>query len=235
MEFALRPKPELSELLTRLDDCVTTEQAAHAVVDWTGRRFPGSTPSIMLRHRHHLFPVLAGSEDLRAADVRQIVLGEGPAVDASTRTEFVLVDDLRTAPGWPQWVRFAVELGLRSILSGRLISRDRNVLGVLTLADRRPQAFTPEEAGTAMLLTQHIAVGLDRARIRENQHLALQAQTVIGQACGILMERLGLNGEQSLALLRGYSRDHHRKLRQIAADLVATGRLPGEPGIGSVR
>ena len=55
---------------------------------------------------------------------------------------------------------------------------------------------------------------------------ALLSRDVIGQAKGILMERLHLTSEQAFEELRGASQQQNRKLRDIAALLAETGQWP---------
>jgi AmiR/NasT family two-component response regulator len=43
---------------------------------------------------------------------------------------------------------------------------------------------------------------------------------VIEQAKGFLAERLEVTVDVAFGLLRGYARDHNRKLTQVAADVV---------------
>jgi AmiR/NasT family two-component response regulator len=47
---------------------------------------------------------------------------------------------------------------------------------------------------------------------------------VIEQAKGFLAERLAISVDLAFGLLRGYARDHNRKLTAVAADVVE-GRL----------
>lgn len=69
---------------------------------------------------------------------------------------------------------------------------------------------------------------VDRAAIEQIEQLqaALANRLVIGQAQGILMERLGLNEEQSFAYLRRLSSSTNVKLVIVAEDLVRTRKLP---------
>ena len=55
---------------------------------------------------------------------------------------------------------------------------------------------------------------------------ALQSRDVIGQAKGILMERLHLREDQAFEELRTLSQQHNRKVRDIAAALAETGEWP---------
>jgi hypothetical protein len=55
---------------------------------------------------------------------------------------------------------------------------------------------------------------------------ALLSRDVIGQAKGILMERLHLTGDQAFEQLRESSQKHNRKVRDIAAELAETGVWP---------
>ena len=58
---------------------------------------------------------------------------------------------------------------------------------------------------------------------------ALQSRTVIGQAEGILMERLGVDSDQALAYLKRISSHTNTKLVQVAGDIVRTRQLPEAP------
>ncbi len=61
-------------------------------------------------------------------------------------------------------------------------------------------------------------------RLREENaqlHQALQSRTVIGQATGMLMAAMGLTPDQAFALLSRMSSCENRKLRDVAATLVA--------------
>src|SRR5437660_3810093 len=55
---------------------------------------------------------------------------------------------------------------------------------------------------------------------------ALVSRDVIGQAKGILMERLHLTPDQAFEELRTVSQHHNRKVRDIAAALADTGEWP---------
>jgi AmiR/NasT family two-component response regulator len=57
---------------------------------------------------------------------------------------------------------------------------------------------------------------------------ALLSRDVIGQAKGILMERLHVTSDQAFDELRSASQKHNRKLRDMAAELAETGLWPPE-------
>ena len=51
-------------------------------------------------------------------------------------------------------------------------------------------------------------------------------RTVIGQAVGILMERLSLDSDEAFASLRRISQTDNRKLLTICNEIVETRQLP---------
>ena len=57
----------------------------------------------------------------------------------------------------------------------------------------------------------------------------LQSNRVIGTAIGILMTTHRLSTEQGFALLVAASQHSNRKLRDLAAEVISTGRLPFRP------
>jgi AmiR/NasT family two-component response regulator len=56
--------------------------------------------------------------------------------------------------------------------------------------------------------------------------VAMSSRTVIGQAEGILMERLGIDADQAFAYLRRISQTENRKLIMICSEIVEMRRLP---------
>jgi AmiR/NasT family two-component response regulator len=59
-----------------------------------------------------------------------------------------------------------------------------------------------------------------------NLEFALRNARTIGMALGILVERLKVSGDEAFAVLVTTSQHTHRKLNDIAAELVYTGELP---------
>ena len=98
---------------------------------------------------------------------------------------------------------------------GLLLLRRHTVLAALRQRRRPPQ---PESARTLELT----------AKV-EHLERALATRTVIGQASGILIERHNIPADDAFRMLVTASSVTNRKLRDIAADLVHTGELPGPP------
>jgi hypothetical protein len=57
---------------------------------------------------------------------------------------------------------------------------------------------------------------------------ALQSNRTIGIAIGILVERYDISPDVAFAYLRRISQDHNRKVRELAIELVSTGKLPDD-------
>jgi AmiR/NasT family two-component response regulator len=54
--------------------------------------------------------------------------------------------------------------------------------------------------------------------------LAMESRAVIEQAKGVLMAQRGVDAEQAFEILRQASQRYNRKLRDVAAGIVATTR-----------
>jgi AmiR/NasT family two-component response regulator len=68
-------------------------------------------------------------------------------------------------------------------------------------------------------------------RINEELTIAVESNRSVGVAMGILMDRHRITEPQSFDLLKTASQAAHRKLRNIALDVIDTGQLEPHPTI----
>lgn len=184
---------------------------------------------ISLVERDRISTPVATDDRLRELDEAQYELGEGPCRAAILDHETVLVDDLATDPRWPSWGRAMVEeLGIRSSLSFRLFTRPDRTWGALNVYSTTPGAFTDEDVEQGRTIAAMAAVALARSINDEQLVQAIASRTVIGQAVGMLMERYGLDEDRAFDVLRRLSSQQNVKLRDLAAQVVATRELPGQ-------
>lgn len=110
-------------------------------------------------------------------------------------------------------------LGLRSALSLRLRA-DRRRLTVLTAYARKPRAFDETALRIGRLFTAHVGIALDSATVREQLTEAMRTRDLIGQATGILMERLDIDAAGAFDSLVRASQRENVKLRDLARRIV---------------
>jgi GAF domain-containing protein len=177
------------------------------------------------------FESVAATSDLAAqVDQIQFDLGSGPCVDAAVEETIYRTDDLRSDPRWPEFGRRATEeTGVRSMLSYRLFFEDDDDLAAaLNVYSTKPDAFDDmaQMAGLAAS-TYGAELITSRRRRTEIAHLerALASNREIGAAIGVLMAQHRVTREQAFDLLRMASQNSHRKLVDIARDVVDTGTL----------
>ncbi len=121
-------------------------------------------------------------------------------------------------------------LGLRSALSLRLRA-DRRRLTVLTAYARKPQAFDEDATRIGRLFTAHVSLALDSATVREQLTEAMRTRDLIGQATGILMERLDIDAAGAFESLVKASQRENVKLRDLARRIVDANSGTGGRGV----
>lgn len=171
----------------------------------------------------------AASDDIvRRGDSWQQELDEGPCLDTVRLEHTVISADLAKEERWPRWAaRAQQDLGVSSMLSVLLFT-DRDTWGAMNLYADQPDAWSDDDVDTAHALAGHLAVSLADADEIAQRGRAMLSRTTIGQAEGILMERYGLGADQAFAYLRRVSQNSHRKLVDVATELVASRRLPDQ-------
>jgi GAF domain-containing protein len=162
---------------------------------------------------------------IEQADNLQYDFDEGPCLSAAETGGVYLIVDTRTDPRWPVWGPAVAEMGLGSVLSIHLFT-DTRVLGALNLYYESITDFSDDEVETARIVAAHASVALARLRSERDLWRAIDSRHLIGQAQGILMERLKLSPEKAFAVLRRHSQQSNIKLHEVAATLVRTGQLP---------
>lgn len=159
-------------------------------------------------------------------DRLQYETGEGPCLSAIWEEETVYVPDLAHDPRWLRWgPRLAEATGVRSSFSVRLFTI-KDTLGALNMYATKPDAFSAEDRADGLAIAAHIAVAVAAAQNLEQYEHALDSRTIIAQACGLVMERFNIDSIQAFALLTRLSQTQNVKLRDLAAELVHTRRLP---------
>ena len=174
--------------------------------------------------------VAATSQTPLRVDAIQYELGTGPCVDAVLKHTVFVTDDLEHDPRWPEFGRKAsTETGVRSMMSYRMFLEDsRQVLAGLNFYSHKREAFTLQEQTLGLLLATHGALIVANAEqgdeITNLQH-ALESNRDIGTAMGILMAMHKITKDQAFQALRVASQHSHRKLRDLAHEVIDTGTL----------
>jgi GAF domain-containing protein len=184
--------------------------------------------TLVIQRRHVETPVYTDDRALRA-DLLQYELGVGPCLDAVWEQDTFHIEDLTTEPRYVDWSRRVVEeTGIRSSLSLQLFTDPESAvsLGALNLYSPQPGSFDPDARAEAIALAAHAAIALQSAQTEAHLRSGLATRTIIGQAEGILMERLKLTADQAFAVLTRVSHQSSVKLRYVARNLVETGELP---------
>ncbi|MGY1841775.1 MULTISPECIES: GAF and ANTAR domain-containing protein [unclassified Modestobacter] len=213
---ALLAEPDVEDMVQRV------VEAAAATLK------PEVYVSVSLTRRNREVETAAASDERAVrADRLQYELGEGPCLDAIWDHEVLQIDDLTTDEQYPRWSsKAAEETGIRSVLSLQLFTQDGS-LGALNLFSPQVRAFDSEDRGEGQAFAAQAAPALRRALNEENLRTAMATRTLIGQAQGILMERLKVTPEQAFSILSRLSQDTNTKLREVARRLTETGEVPG--------
>jgi GAF domain-containing protein len=161
-------------------------------------------------------------------DAIQTETGEGPCLDAAYEHDTVRVPDLRHEQRWPEFARRAAEAGAGSMLSFQLYVQG-DTLGALNLYSTRVDGFDDESEQIGLLFAGHAAVAFAGARKIEHLDRAIASRDLIGQAKGMLMERYRIDADAAFRVLARVSQSTNHSLREVAGELVVTGRLAGLP------
>lgn len=183
----------------------------------------------IIRRRGGIETVSATDDVAPQVDAIQYATGQGPCLDTIFEQQICVIEDLAADGRWPEFSHRAFEeTGVRSMLSYRLFVQD-DTIGALNLYSRRQAAFDEQAVAVGTVLAAHASIALSAAREREYAEQmadALRTSREIGMAMGVLMGRSGVTEDEAFTRLRRASQHLHRKLREVAAEVVETGQLP---------
>jgi len=156
-------------------------------------------------------------------------LGDGPGLAAMRHEENIVVQDLLAESRWPRFGTEAVRAGVCNLIAYRLPGHRPSVL---MMYGSEANGFSAEALDDATLFATQAATLVALLSAREhaaNLEIALQSSREIGMALGILMAHHKVTGDGAFDLLRGASQNLHRKLREVAVEVMETGVLPELP------
>ena len=209
------------------------ETLLQSVTDLAASVMPGDTEvavTLLVNHK----PTTTAYTGQRALDCDESQYGHGygPCLHAATTGEVVVIDDARTERRWAAYSRQAAERGALSSLSTPLIIGEP-LSGALNMYGREANAFDASTRSIAARFAPYAAVAVanmsayqSARRMADNLEVALASRAVIDQAKGILMERLKVTAVQAFELLAKVSMRSNTKLRDVAEELVETGKFP---------
>jgi GAF domain-containing protein len=196
------------------------------IAELARRAIPGAAEvSVTLMRSKGAHTAAFTGELALTCDERQYERGHGPCMDAARSAAILLIDDM--AQRWPDYTPGAVEVGAQSSLSIGLPVHE-SVAGALNIYARKPDAFDDDAIVLAQTFGGYAAVALANAHLYDTkaslaQHMqaAMESRAVIEQAKGIIMGERRCNPDEAFQILTRLSQDTNRKLRDVAAVLVA--------------
>ena len=170
--------------------------------------------------------VTAAGDFVRRIDEIQYALDEGRCLQAYSTQQMVLVEDLETDERWPRFTPAALDSGLRGVVAAPLSVRGAH-LGALNIYALQSSVFDDAAVRTAELFAEQAAIVLANAEAFTraqttvtNLGEALTSRAVIDMAKGIIMSQEKCSPEEAFDQLRRLSQTRHRKVREIAQQLV---------------
>jgi GAF domain-containing protein len=165
----------------------------------------------------------------RQVDEVQYAVNEGPCLTALDEDSVCESVDISSDDRWPRFGPTAyARTGIVSMLSHPLYLEEGDTIGALNLYSTQRAAFDENSRNVMVTLATHAAIAMTSAAHREtNDQLrrAIESNRIIGMAMGILMQTHKITAEQSFDALRIASQHAHRKLVEVAGEVVETGQL----------
>ena len=160
-------------------------------------------------------------------DEQQYRAGSGPCVDASLSGQTILIDSHDHHSPYPFLTDACRRHGVRHVLSTGLPTTQR-LVGALNLYSRDEQpvdnasiALAQAFAGVAAAAAANAALHHSTARLVDQLQNAMASRAVIEQAKGLIMAEQHCSPQDAFDVLVRASQHQNRKLRYVAAALVA--------------
>lgn len=198
------------------------------VADLAKRTIPGADEvSVTLVHGRQAHTAVFTGDIALAMDEKQYEQGHGPCLEASASVSTQSLPEMATESRWPEWAARARSAGVNSSLSIGLPVHEK-VTGALNVYAGKPEAFDSEAIAIGQTFAGYAAVALANAHVytasttlAEHMRTAMDSRAVIEQAKGIIMGDRRCTPDEAFGILTKLSRDTNRKLRDVAAILVA--------------
>ena len=166
-------------------------------------------------------------------DEEQYARGNGPCLDAAALLTSLATPHVDGESRWPGWAQRAEQAGVRSALAVGL-PVEEGVTGAVNIYATAPEAFDEDAVALAEQFATYAAVALSNAHVYDQQttlaeqlRAAMESRAVIEQAKGIIMGERRCSADEAFRILSEASRSGNRKVRDLAAALVArAGRSP---------
>lgn len=224
---------ELALALVELSELLLDEQPLDGVLqrvaELAAAVVPGCTAAGVTLLQDDRWSTAAHSDPLvLAIDQQQYEAGDGPCLDAVRSRTIHRVDVEQAARTWPDFAARARARGIRSFLAAPLVAGSTAV-GSLNLYSTQPAAFEPLDDVLVALFCGQASVALSNSRLyaaalslNEQLREALGSRAVIEQAKGMIMVRHDVGADDAFELLRTWSQQRNVKLRDVAAEVVAS-------------
>jgi GAF domain-containing protein len=210
---------KLSELLTEVSTF-----AVHAIPGADG----AGVTLLRVDRLDNMVEALAASAPFVAEidEIQYVTLKEGPCITAALEKRTVRSGSLGGERMWPRFGPRVGRLGVHSALSLPLLLSDR-VIGAINVYAHGKDAFDEHAAELGELFAKPAAVAVHNAQILAHARAltaqlqtALSTRPVIDQAIGLIRGRSGHTTEEAFAQLRAISQAEHRKLAEVAQQIV---------------
>jgi transcriptional regulator with GAF, ATPase, and Fis domain len=204
-----------------LEDLLT-QVATYAVQAIPGADGAGLT----LLEQDRADTIVATAPFVTEVDDIQYGMNQGPCISAARDGQTIVSGSLGGDSRWPRFGGRVARLGVHSVVSLPLMTPD-GVVGAMNVYAHAKNVFDDRAAELGQVFAVPAAIAVQNAhvlaqtrRLANGLQSALELRGVIDQAIGILMSRSGGTDHQALERLRALSQREHRKLAEVAREIV---------------
>jgi GAF domain-containing protein len=214
--------------LTQLaSDRLPLEALLTQVADYAVQAIPGADGAgLTLLEQDRADTIVATAPFVAEIDDIQYGMNQGPCISAAREGQTVMSGSLGGDSRWPRFGGRVARLGVHSVVSLPLLTPD-GVVGAMNVYAHDKNAFDDRAAELGQIFAAPAAIAVHNAHVlAQTRRLANQLQTaleirgVIDRAVGILMSRSGSTENDALDRLRSLSQHEHRKLAEVARQIV---------------
>jgi signal transduction protein with GAF and PtsI domain len=223
---------QIIDALTKISDAVISdlylEEILKLIVTVTAEVMHSKICSLMLLEKSTNELVVKATQSVSEFYNKKpnAKLGEGIAGRAAQLGEPITVLDVRKDKRYLNQA-IAKKENLCSLLSMPLIYKG-NVIGVLNCYTAKPRPFSPNEIRVIKSIANQAAIVIENFRlVVESQVIQeeLESRKAIERAKGILMKRENLSEQGAYKLIRKYSMDKRKSMREVSEAILLSAEM----------